>query len=149
MARMTAKKPGVRAARAAELVARYDAGDYDAIRFLRVGNDVHVVTTRDNRTATRIAKLLGETGDQAAMWKLASGETWTVCGDRYMRHRDGFESAAQLVGHFPDELLCYECHKAFGDRGEVIFEVNQDDGSDPTQIGRLADDVVTGGGALQ
>ena len=65
-----------------------------------------------------------------------------------MRHAKGFESGAQLVSHFPDELLCFECHRAFGpEHGHLIFEVNQPDGSDPTQLGGLLGETVTKGKA--
>ncbi len=137
-------KTGDRARRAANLVLRYDAGDHDAIRFLRTRRSVHVITTDDNRSAARLRQLCGDTDETAAMMRAMTGETWTVCGKRVNRNTKGFESAAQLVGHFPDEDLCRFCHEPFGGRGEVIFEANQDDGTDPTQVGRLSADPGSG-----
>ncbi len=74
-----------------------------------------------------------------------TGQTWSVCGVTFIRHRGGFEQGGRLLDHFPDELLCQHCHAAFGDRSVILFELNQDDGSDPTQLGRLNADVVTKG----
>lgn len=137
---------GIRQDRATALLALYDAGDYDAIRFLRSGDEVHVVSVESPRSARRRRALLGEDG--ADLLSFALGDTWSVCGTRFQRHTRGFEQGAQLVSHFPDEMLCFECHKAFGDRGAVIFELNVDDGQPDTALGRLDSDLITRGRAL-
>jgi hypothetical protein len=138
---------GVRAARAATLIRLTDDGVQDAIRFVRAGSRVHIITEDDNRAAARSKALLGE-GSTALAFLL--GDTWTVCGSRFSRHAGGFEQGAELVSHFLDEQLCPHCHAAFGDRGEVIFEANSDDGQDSTQVGRLLNDSITKGtGPLQ
>lgn len=128
---------GVRSDRAAKLIEAYERGE-DAIRFIRATAD----------TVLRHKDLFGD--DEADRFLSAAiGEMWTVCAERFVRHRGGFESGAQIVSHFPDEDLCYECHKAFGDHGYLIFEVNQDDGSDPTEMGRLDADFITKGKTLR
>jgi hypothetical protein len=138
---------GIRQDRAAALLALYDTGDYDAIRFIRRDDEVHVVSVESGRAARRRRAVLGE--DAADLVSFALGDTWTVCGTRLQRHTGGFEQGAQLVSHFPDEMLCFECHKAFGvDRGAVIFELNVDDGQPDTALGRLDSDLITKGRGL-
>lgn len=132
-----------RAARAATLIARYDNGDYDAVRFIQSDTTVHVLAPPDFVPERHKELFGGGEGEQQMRFML--GETWSVCGVRFVRHRGGFEAGARLLSHFPDELLCQHCHAAFGDRGAVIFEVNQDDGRDPTQLGQLVADTVTKG----
>lgn len=135
---------GVRAARAAKLIERYEQGDYDAIRFIRLGDEVHVMALTEDRPE-RHKRLFGN-GETEIFMRFALGECWSVCAKKFTRHRGGFESGAQLVSHFPDELLCYECHKAFGiDHGHLIFEVNEDDGRPADQLGRMDDDLTTKG----
>jgi hypothetical protein len=135
---------GIRAARAAKLIERYERGDYEAIRFIRVADEVHVLALTEDRPA-RHKRLFGDSEAEQFM-RFALGECWSVCAKKFVRHRGGFESGAQLVSHFPDELLCYECHKAFGlEQGHLIFEVNQDDGRAADQLGRMDDDLVSKG----
>ncbi len=137
---------GVRAARAAEVVKLVDAGDDDALRFVRVAGNVHVLSA--GYVPERHKELFGD-GEAERMMRFALGEAWAVCGKHIVRHRGGFEASAQLVSHFPDEMLCVPCCEAFGDRSVLIFEANQDDGSDPTQLGQLAGDLLTKGQALR
>lgn len=115
--------PGLRAQRAAVLIAAYDAGDQDAVRFIQSICTVHVLAP-DDFVPDRHRELFGDT-DGEHMMRFLTGQTWSVCGATFVRHRDGFESGARLLDHFPDELLCQRCHAAFGDRSVILFEVNQ------------------------
>lgn len=136
---------GIRADRATKLIVQYEQGNYDAIRFVRLGDEVHVLALTEDRPA-RHRRLFGD-GDTEQFMRFALGECWSVCAKRFVRHRNGFESGAQMVSHFPDELLCYECHKAFGvEHGHLIFEVNQDGGRSADQLSRMGDDLITKSG---
>lgn len=137
-----------RAARATTLIRLVDEGNLDAIRFIRTERTVHVLAPADY-LPERHRELFGDGEDERQM-RFMLGEVWTVCGTRIVRHRSGFESGGQIVSHFPDEMLCQRCHAAFGDRSVLLFEANQDDGEDPTQLGRLtADTISKTGKALQ
>lgn len=129
--------------RVTSLLREWDAGDYNAIQFIRAATGrVHVVVHNEDRSVSRTDELLG--GEEAAArLRFLLGETQTVCGARFMRHRGGFDQGASLVSHFPDEALCTRCHTAFGNRGVVIFEANQNDGRAPTQLDRLMGDTTT------
>lgn len=135
---------GVREERAAKIIAAIDRGEYDAMRFIRSQGEVHVLVPYDDRPA-RHKRLFGDD----PLMRFMLGEEWSVCAKKFIRHQNGFDSGAQLVSHFPDEQLCYDCHKPFGDRGVLIFEANQDDGREPEEIGRLDDDFITKGQALR
>lgn len=135
---------GVREERAARLIAMIDCGDQDVLRFCRDDRgNVHVLALPDDRPA-RQKRLFGD-GEAESLMRVMLGEEWSICAVKLVRHRGGFENGAQLVSHFPDEQLCYRCHAAFGDRGVLIFEANQDDGRDPTELGRLVADNITKG----
>jgi hypothetical protein len=139
---------GIREDRAAKIIARIEGGDYDAIKFIYLDGTVHVLVPPEDRPA-RQKRLFGD-GEAEMFMRFALGECWSVCAKKFTRHREGFESGAQLVSHFPDDQLCYDCHKAFGvDHGHLIFRANQDDGCDPTIIGRMGDDLVTRGHRLE
>lgn len=144
---MSGVNPGIRAARAAGVLALYDGGDRDALQFVRVSETVHVVATASD-VPDRYKELFGD-GEAEHMMRMMTGEVWSICGTRIVRNRDGFETGGRLVSHFPDELLCIACHAAFGYRAVIIFEANQDDGEDPTQLGRLAGDLITKGQMLR
>lgn len=139
---------GVREGRAAKIIAAIERGEYDAMRFIRALGEVHILVPYEDRPA-RHKRLFGD-GDGERLMRFMLGEEWSVCAKKFVRHEHGFESGAQLVSHFPDELLCYDCHKAFGlDHGHLIFEANQDDGRDPEELGRLGDDLITKGRVLR
>ncbi len=137
---------GIRAKRAAAVISLADSGVQDAIRFIETGNDVHVLTV-PGYVPDRYRELFGD-GDEEHQMRSLVGEVWSICGVRIVRNRGGFEAGGQLVSHFPDEKLCDRCFRAFGDRSVLIFEANQDDGRDPTIIGRLANDFITRGQML-
>lgn len=139
---MTTPPGGVRAGRAATLIGRWDKGDYDAIRFIQVRDTVHVIAAGEDRPVTAIDRLIDD-AEALAQLRFMLGEEWSVCGVRFVRHRGGFEQGARLLSHFPDELLCGLCCATFGDRSVIIFEANQDDGEDPTQLGQLDADLVS------
>ena len=70
---------GVRQDRAAKLIRAYEApGSYrDAIRFIRDGDEVHVLALDEDRPA-RQKRLFGD-GDIEAFMRHALGECWSVC----------------------------------------------------------------------
>lgn len=141
---------GIRAARVAKLIELHEApGNYhDAIKFIRVASTVHVLGPPGERPQRHV-ELFGDDEAENFM-RFALGECWSVCGVRFVRHARGFESGAQMVSHFPDELLCSRCHKEFGiEYGHLIFEANQPDDSDPTQLGSLFDDTIAKGKRLR
>ena len=139
---------GVREDRAARLVKLWDQGDRDALRFCRDDRgNVHVLALAGDRPE-RQKRLFGNS-DSDRMLRAMLGEEWSLCAVKLVRHRGGFENGAQLVSHFPDEHLCRHCHTALGDRAVIIFEANQHDGRDPTELGRMNDDFVTKGQMLR
>lgn len=56
---------------------------------------------------------------------LTLGVRYTVCGVWIRCNRGGQEEGGRLTPAFADELLCVQCHAAFGDRADLIFECNR------------------------
>lgn len=56
---------------------------------------------------------------------LEMGAVYTVCGLRVRCNRGGHDEGGRMTNAFRDELLCVRCHRAFGDRADLIFECNR------------------------
>lgn len=137
----------IRTDRVAKLLKMIESGEQDVIRFIRMHTTVHILALPEDRPA-RHKELFGD-DDGDALMRGMLGEEWSICGDRFVQHARGFESGAQRISHFPDDDLCWSCHKAFGtEHGHLIFDANQDDGRDPSTLGRLDEDLITRGKKL-
>jgi len=107
----------VRNRHAAKLIELFDATGQE-LRFAEStqGTRVHVVAPAETQPppATKIDAIVD----------FGVGACTMVCGVRLTLHKGGLEKGGYLVGYFADERLCVSCHRAFGDRAEIIFENN-------------------------
>ncbi len=110
--------------RAATLIALSDQGEHDLTFIQRGRSDTAVVHVAAHPSDWPTDEVTASWSPNAqAMYQLAMGRVYTVCGVWFARHRGGLEQGDKVRHVFTDERLCRRCYTAFAGRAVIIFEV--------------------------